>query len=309
MIAALALGCSNGIGDGPALPDGAPLPANCNDGMQNGDETDLDCGGSCDVCSDGLGCAAPSDCQSGLCPAGTCTLAANCNQILMAGENLASGVYPLQPGSERIDAFCDMTTSGGGWTLLARLDSAGTAFAFDSLLWTTPAILNDDQLAPIVDVASGVEAKLRAFNQVAGAELRVQFVDPAVEFVFPDVGGVTALELFAGPEILVAGNEGDACNGDQLSAAAGFDPATMRHARGHQFYGVNGSDNGADGVKQLRFGFASNDEPTNSWFARQAIGSNTASAVWNGQNDCSECGGCYGTLYEPAQTAVNVWMR
>lgn len=306
-VAVVCASCSNGIGEGPNI-DASPLPATCGDGERNGDETDIDCGGSCEVCEVGAGCAAPSDCETGLCPAGTCTLAASCKQILDNGENQASGVYPLGPGDEAFDAFCDMTTSGGGWTLIARLDSSGSAFVFDSVLWTTAAILDDSALQPLVEVG-GEEAKLRAFNEVSGGELRLQFVDPAVELVYDGLGAQTALELFAGPEVLIAGDESDGCHGDQLSAAPGFDPATMRHARGHQFYGVNGTDTGADGLKQLRFGFASNDEPGNSWFARQAVGSTDASVVWNGQTDCSECNGCYGTLYEPAATAVNLWVR
>ncbi|MCR9160699.1 MAG: hypothetical protein ACE37F_20695 [Nannocystaceae bacterium] len=42
--------------------------ADCNDGMQNGDETDVDCGGSCDEkCDDGEGCMVDDDCMSDAC--------------------------------------------------------------------------------------------------------------------------------------------------------------------------------------------------------------------------------------------------
>ncbi|MGH1344818.1 MAG: hypothetical protein ACRBN8_24875, partial [Nannocystales bacterium] len=47
----------------------------CNDGVQNGDETDIDCGGSCSSqCGDGNGCGGDDDCQSGSCneAEGTC---------------------------------------------------------------------------------------------------------------------------------------------------------------------------------------------------------------------------------------------
>src|SRR5690606_30508793 len=44
------------------------LPPTCTDGAPNGDETDVDCGGSCEVdCLSGLGCLADDDCQSGVC--------------------------------------------------------------------------------------------------------------------------------------------------------------------------------------------------------------------------------------------------
>ena len=45
-----------------------PPPPPCLDGVQNGDETDLDCGGSCAAgCADGLKCLADEDCLSGTC--------------------------------------------------------------------------------------------------------------------------------------------------------------------------------------------------------------------------------------------------
>src|SRR5690606_27722391 len=43
-----------------------PLPA-CDDGLHNGDETDVDCGGSCGACPDGAGCLGGGDCVSGVC--------------------------------------------------------------------------------------------------------------------------------------------------------------------------------------------------------------------------------------------------
>ncbi|MRG97277.1 hypothetical protein [Polyangium spumosum] len=49
-------------------------PPNCLEGVKNGNETDGDCGGSCDKkCAQGKGCLVPDDCQTGLsCKAGTC---------------------------------------------------------------------------------------------------------------------------------------------------------------------------------------------------------------------------------------------
>ncbi|MGC6416779.1 MAG: hypothetical protein ACON3Z_06665, partial [Bradymonadia bacterium] len=41
--------------------------ATCDDGVQNGDETDVDCGGSCGDCVVGRNCAVPNDCLSGIC--------------------------------------------------------------------------------------------------------------------------------------------------------------------------------------------------------------------------------------------------
>lgn len=45
----------------------------CDDGLKNGDEEDVDCGGpTCGPCADDKGCVWPSDCQSDVCIAGKC---------------------------------------------------------------------------------------------------------------------------------------------------------------------------------------------------------------------------------------------
>ena len=66
--------CSGTDGAGPGDPDsplgGSVKPA---DGTQNGDETDVDCGGSsAPKCADGKMCKTGSDCTSGSCAGGKC---------------------------------------------------------------------------------------------------------------------------------------------------------------------------------------------------------------------------------------------
>lgn len=50
-----------------------PPPPHCEDGYLSGDETDVDCGGSCDPCDEGGGCNSDEDCASGWCHEGVCT--------------------------------------------------------------------------------------------------------------------------------------------------------------------------------------------------------------------------------------------
>jgi len=57
----------------------------CDDGVQNGDETDLDCGGSCSPCATGSACVVDADCASASCEAGVCTDAA-CNDGVQNGD-------------------------------------------------------------------------------------------------------------------------------------------------------------------------------------------------------------------------------
>jgi hypothetical protein len=50
----------------------ARASATCGDGVRNGDESDVDCGGECPACERGNSCRVPTDCYSGRCAAWIC---------------------------------------------------------------------------------------------------------------------------------------------------------------------------------------------------------------------------------------------
>lgn len=64
----------------------AAVSASCTDGVQNGTETDVDCGGSCGPCADGQSCGAPADCTSGYCNRGECVPLGTCADGARNGE-------------------------------------------------------------------------------------------------------------------------------------------------------------------------------------------------------------------------------
>lgn len=60
----------------------------CDDGIKNGEETDVDCGGTyCDPCTDGQGCVGGHDCVSRSCFAGRCQPPA-CDDAVRNGDEV-----------------------------------------------------------------------------------------------------------------------------------------------------------------------------------------------------------------------------
>jgi hypothetical protein len=241
----------------------------------------------------------------------TCNAYASC-AALLAALAVGDGVYPLDPDgmgpNPPFDAYCDMTTDGGGWTLLMKLASGTSTFNYDAPYWETTATLNETDLAPNTAPA-GTEAKYPAFNVVTGTTLRLHWLDPPNHnFFHPELNGRTALALFQGDEERLYGSEANACNGQQLTNAPGYLGSHMRHGAAAQFYGTNGEDSDANGDVHMRFGFGSNDEQPNAWGEKMFAGSEDESLGWGSHNDCNNCP-CYGNYYDSPLTSANLWVR
>ena len=133
----------------------APAGPTCTDGIQNQDETDVDCGGAtCSACMDGASCAANADCISGQCIVGTCQPSGNTITVIDATFNagtqgfayaddafrgtsnpayaagtLTGGALQVVVGG--IDN-ADITGMSGGWSNSFMLSSAATVdISFD----------------------------------------------------------------------------------------------------------------------------------------------------------------------------------
>ncbi|MEM6294488.1 MAG: fibrinogen-like YCDxxxxGGGW domain-containing protein [Myxococcota bacterium] len=139
--------CGNGQRDaGEACDDGNDddadactilcQPPTCNDGLQSGPETGVDCGGpECTGCAAGNDCNDVGDCADGLVCEETCAFPQSCLEILQADGAAGDGDYQIDPLGDGtlLDVECDM--SGGGWTLVFE----ETFEPFDDQAWT----LND----------------------------------------------------------------------------------------------------------------------------------------------------------------------
>jgi len=104
---------------GKCSPSHACLPPACNDGIANGDETDVDCGGGCAArCASGQGCGDGADCIGGICEGAIC--APTCDDGAMNGGETgvdcggsACPACPLGSGCAT-DADCLSSTCAGG---------------------------------------------------------------------------------------------------------------------------------------------------------------------------------------------------
>ena len=114
--------CQNASDCASNICDGARCAENtCLDGIRSGTETDKDCGGHCGACADDARCERGADCVSRWCRLGQCTVPPSCETIAIADAAAPNGVYRLAPLGidEPVDVLCDMTTDGGGWTLVS----------------------------------------------------------------------------------------------------------------------------------------------------------------------------------------------
>lgn len=72
------------------------LPSHCSSNVWDGDEADLDCGGSCNKCSDTSSCWDNSDCSSSTCYFDSATLAKRSSAGIQPGQRLSPTTSNIQ---------------------------------------------------------------------------------------------------------------------------------------------------------------------------------------------------------------------
>jgi hypothetical protein len=111
----------------------------CQDGVRNGTETDIDCGGAtCGGCAVNSACALPWDCASGYCGAANLCIPAyprTCINVPTEGMHIIDPdgptprVYASVPDrghNKPILTYCSLPTPSGGWTPIYFVNSQGS---------------------------------------------------------------------------------------------------------------------------------------------------------------------------------------
>ena len=189
------------------------------------DGLDNDCDGAIPNESDG----ASSDCPS-----------TSCLDILNQVPTSEDDVYWIDPdGNGAYEVYCDMTTQGGGWTLL--LKTAGdTDLDYDDPLWTDYNLLNESSL----DLTE-VNAKMESFLSLPINELLGCFPTQGGHCIYADpFSNQSAVDLFS------SGSQqfGSGFNGQAYSSWS-WQPNC-------QYFGINTPYN----YRRTRFGLTSNQE-------------------------------------------------
>lgn len=91
----------------------------------------------------------------------------SCSNLLSLGYN-TSGLYYIDPQDDgsKYKVYCDMETSGGGWTLALRISSTdGLNFQYSDSLWTSSSTYGSEISDKLSDLKSSSYVDL-SFNNI-----------------------------------------------------------------------------------------------------------------------------------------------
>ncbi len=149
--------------DAPDVVDVPAMDAGTDVGVDVGVDVGTDAPVSCTST-----CAGTANCLGGFCDARPFE---SCLAILAAVPGAPSGAYTLLPrASVPYRAWCDMTSAGGGWTLVLKADGSATTFLHSQSIWDDRNTIRPDS----TDMTA-TEAKFESYFRVPFNDMRLVF--------------------------------------------------------------------------------------------------------------------------------------
>jgi hypothetical protein len=176
----------------------------CENGVVDGEETAIDCGGStCAPCPTGSACLATRDCVSFACAMGVCEdHPRNCASAISANPAAPSGVVTIDPDgsgpTEPFNVYCEQTLATGGWQLVsvvpqggvvppgatAAIPFVGAAYCLDPTTGCAgqihPSQVSAALEIAVLDVTTGDYLVLTQFSATAESALRFFSLEKAL---------------------------------------------------------------------------------------------------------------------------------
>lgn len=169
----------------------------CTDGIKNGMESDVDCGGSgCNKCGHQKACAGPADCASGVCDTAVCVAPPTVATLSPIRARTAGGVDVTLTGTGFAVLAADMTVTFGG------VAGTGKSITATSMVVTVPA--SGGKLGPVDVVVThkngGKVTAAGAFAYFAsaptfGAKVDYATAGSGADITAADVSGDNNLDL------------------------------------------------------------------------------------------------------------------
>jgi PA14 domain-containing protein len=210
--------------------------ANCSDGVKNNSESDVDCGGLCYPCQEGMHCTAQKECNIGACSAGVCVASQggftgqyfsgmNFEQLMFTETDpfidfdwasFSPGSLPTDHFSVRWLASLQAPTSGN-YTFRAATDDGVRLWVGDQLVidrWHDAAV-SEGQIE--LSAGQSYPIKMEYFEDGGDARARLTWAPPGELFdlispaLLQPVGCSLATAVDLGPRTTPISVASDAC--------------------------------------------------------------------------------------------------